>query len=172
MDPRADTKLPECDLVMKGGITSGIVYPPALFELHKHYRFNSIGGTSAGAVAAAGAAAAEYGRDKIVLDENGQETDGFTRFTNAADDLNKQILKLFNADQSTQAIGSLAKAIGVFGSDGKPPTLWERVSRAWESLRKFDTPWFWTGAAIAAIIGALIGGGLWALGNLFGLWEI
>ena len=46
-------KLPrrECDIVMKGGVTSGIVYPPALLELQETYRFNSIGGTSAGAVA-------------------------------------------------------------------------------------------------------------------------
>jgi predicted acylesterase/phospholipase RssA len=51
-----------CDLVMKGGITSGIVYPPAIVELAKHYRFKSIGGTSAGAIAAAVTAAAEYQR--------------------------------------------------------------------------------------------------------------
>ncbi len=52
----------ECDLVLKGGITSGIAYPPALLRLATRYRFRSIGGTSAGAIAAAGAAAAEYGR--------------------------------------------------------------------------------------------------------------
>jgi predicted acylesterase/phospholipase RssA len=52
----------ECDLVMKGGVTSGVVYPSALSVLAKRYRFHSIGGTSAGAIAAAGAAAAEYGR--------------------------------------------------------------------------------------------------------------
>jgi Patatin-like phospholipase len=55
----------ECDLVMKGGITSGIVYPPTLLELQKHYKFRSIGGTSAGAIAAVAAAAAEYNRDGI-----------------------------------------------------------------------------------------------------------
>jgi predicted acylesterase/phospholipase RssA len=54
----------ECDLVMKGGITSGIVYPPLVIKLHEAgYRFRSIGGTSAGAIAAAVTAAAEYGRD-------------------------------------------------------------------------------------------------------------
>ncbi len=53
----------ECDLIMKGGITSGVVYPPAILELAKQYRFRSVGGSSAGAIAAAGAAAAEYGRD-------------------------------------------------------------------------------------------------------------
>lgn len=51
-----------CDLVMKGGITSGIVYPPLVAELANHYQFKNIGGTSAGAIAAAAAAAAEYRR--------------------------------------------------------------------------------------------------------------
>jgi Patatin-like phospholipase len=48
--------------VMKGGITSGIVYPPAVLTMASTYRFRSIGGTSAGAIAAALTAAAEYGR--------------------------------------------------------------------------------------------------------------
>jgi predicted acylesterase/phospholipase RssA len=51
-----------CDLVMKGGITSGVVYPLAILELSKDYRFKNIGGTSAGAIAAAVTAAAEYRR--------------------------------------------------------------------------------------------------------------
>jgi len=51
-----------CDLVMKGGVTSGIVYSPAICELAQHYHFRSIGGTSAGAIAAAVTAAAEYQR--------------------------------------------------------------------------------------------------------------
>ncbi|MEM5491518.1 patatin-like phospholipase family protein [Hoeflea sp. AS16] len=54
----------KCDLVMKGGITSGVVYPMAVVELAKEYRFQNIGGTSAGAIAAVVTAAAEYGRDK------------------------------------------------------------------------------------------------------------
>lgn len=52
----------KCDIVMKGGITSGVVYPHAVCELAQTYRFCSVGGTSAGAIAAAGTAAAEYGR--------------------------------------------------------------------------------------------------------------
>lgn len=52
----------ECDIVMKGGVTSGVVYPYALLELARVYRFRSIGGTSAGAIAASFAAAAEYSR--------------------------------------------------------------------------------------------------------------
>src|SRR5438874_11437292 len=52
----------ECGIVMKGGITSGVVYPLAACELAKSYRFRRVGGTSAGAIAAAATAAAEYGR--------------------------------------------------------------------------------------------------------------
>jgi predicted acylesterase/phospholipase RssA len=58
-----------CDLVMKGGITSGVVYPSAVVELAEKYRFDNIGGASAGAIAAVVTAAAEYGR----------ETGGFKR---------------------------------------------------------------------------------------------
>jgi predicted acylesterase/phospholipase RssA len=53
---------PQCDLVMKGGITSGVVYPKLIAELAGKYRFKNIGGTSAGAIAAAACAAAEFGR--------------------------------------------------------------------------------------------------------------
>ena len=52
----------QCDMIMKGGITSGIVYSYAILELARRYRLRSIGGASAGAIAAAFAAAAEYAR--------------------------------------------------------------------------------------------------------------
>jgi predicted acylesterase/phospholipase RssA len=58
-----------CDLVLKGGIASGVVYPGALVELAKRYRFCNLGGTSAGAIAAAVAAAAEYRRQETGSDE-------------------------------------------------------------------------------------------------------
>ncbi|WP_045880030.1 patatin-like phospholipase family protein [Pseudofrankia sp. DC12] len=51
----------QCDLIMQGGITSGIVYPAAVAELHERYDFRSIGGASAGAIGAALTAAAQFG---------------------------------------------------------------------------------------------------------------
>lgn len=51
-----------CDLVMKGGITSGILYPPAICRIAERFHLVGIGGTSAGAIAACAAAAAEYRR--------------------------------------------------------------------------------------------------------------
>jgi hypothetical protein len=53
-----------CDIVMKGGITSGVVYPAAVCELATTYSFKNIGGASAGAIAATASAAAEYARRK------------------------------------------------------------------------------------------------------------
>jgi NAD-dependent SIR2 family protein deacetylase len=38
------SKLKECDLIMKGGITSGVVYPQAVLALKDKYRFRNIGG--------------------------------------------------------------------------------------------------------------------------------
>lgn len=66
----------ECDLIMKGGVTSGVVYPHAVVEIARSYRLRSIGGTSAGAIAAVLAAAAEYRR---------QSTGDFSGFEDAQD---------------------------------------------------------------------------------------
>lgn len=52
----------ECDLIMKGGITSGVVYPLAIEVFSRRFRLRSLGGASTGAIAAAAAAAAEFGR--------------------------------------------------------------------------------------------------------------
>src|SRR5215472_14364390 len=73
MEDRSITDLKKCDIVMEGGITSGIVYPGAICRLAKAYRFHSIGGTSAGAIAASLTAAAEYARHqgRDVFDEVG-----------------------------------------------------------------------------------------------------
>ena len=57
-----DQTRPECDVVMKGGITSGVVYPRALATFARTYRLRSLGGASAGAIGAALGAAAEFGR--------------------------------------------------------------------------------------------------------------
>jgi len=51
-----------CDLVLKGGVTSGVVYPSAIERIAQDFSLIGIGGTSAGAIAACGAAAAEYRR--------------------------------------------------------------------------------------------------------------
>jgi predicted acylesterase/phospholipase RssA len=86
----------ECDIIMKGGLTSGIAYPVAILELARKFRFRSIGGTSAGAIAAALTAAAEYGR----------EHGGFRRLRGVSDELCKgsRIVDLFQPAASTRPL--------------------------------------------------------------------
>jgi hypothetical protein len=52
----------QCEVIMNGGITSGVVYPWALAEFARRYRLRGLGGASAGAIGAALGAAAEFGR--------------------------------------------------------------------------------------------------------------
>jgi hypothetical protein len=79
---------PMCDIVLKGGLTSGVVYPLALVRLAKNFRFSNIGGTSAGAIAAAAAAAAEYGRQT----GGGR---GFARLEQIPEEIGPHLLALF-----------------------------------------------------------------------------
>src|SRR5437762_43484 len=83
----APTKLLECDLVMKGGITSGVVYPRAACHLAERYHFRNIGGASAGAIASAFVAAAELGR--------GKPDAGFDKLYQLPDELGTKLKSLF-----------------------------------------------------------------------------
>lgn len=93
----------ECDAIMKGGVTSGIVYPYAILEIATRYRFRSLGGTSAGAIAAAFAAAAEYARS-IRGDPS-----GFVRLQRYCDQLPSILLSLFQPDRDFDAAIKLGK---------------------------------------------------------------
>lgn len=53
------------DVTMKGGTTSGVVYPLAVCEIARSFKLRNVGGASAGAIAAAAAAAAELGRTRM-----------------------------------------------------------------------------------------------------------
>lgn len=70
MTETAEVQVPqrECDLVMKGGITSGVVYPTAIRKIAAEYHFRNFGGASAGAIAAVAAAACEFRRNNGVED--------------------------------------------------------------------------------------------------------
>jgi predicted acylesterase/phospholipase RssA len=101
-----------CDIVMKGGITSGVVYPGAVVKLAKRYRFRSIGGASAGALAAVAAAAAEHGR----------ESGGFARLAEVPQELASTvdgapfILTMFQPEPSTRSLFRAALAFQRFGA--------------------------------------------------------
>jgi predicted acylesterase/phospholipase RssA len=89
----------DCDLVMKGGITSGIVYPLAACELARQYRFRSIGGSSAGAIGAVMVAAAEHGRD----------SGGFRRLAELPVKLGPRLGDMFTAGPSTHTALTVLK---------------------------------------------------------------
>jgi predicted acylesterase/phospholipase RssA len=76
-----------CDLVMKGGITSGVVYPSAIAELASRYQLRNIGGASAGAIAAGAAAAAEYRRQT----DPTHPMAGFERLAGLGEELGKPL---------------------------------------------------------------------------------
>lgn len=118
MTNTATNETPQCDLVMKGGITSGVVYPRLIAELAGKYRFKNIGGTSAGAIAAAGCAAAEYGR------LSGKNPQGFDALSKLPEQLIEKVGKpsgsmLFHLFQPA---ASVAKHFAVLVSTlNKPP---------------------------------------------------
>ena len=142
----------ECDLVMKGGITSGIVYPKAVLALKDTYTFRNIGGTSAGAIAAVATAAAEFGRD--ATDASGK--DGFNRL----DDLNARLCEqgflrsLFQPSPETRALMEVASASMKAGGRTKPGRVLSKVAGTAAALVR-GTPW-------AVLLGAGAGIGLGA----------
>ena len=96
-DHPAPDVLLECDLVMKGGITSGVVYPTAAVALKDKYRFRRIGGASAGAIAAVLTAAAEFARQSGATGTDA----GFARLEKLPVALQSQLTDLFQPSRST-----------------------------------------------------------------------
>jgi predicted acylesterase/phospholipase RssA len=117
----------ECDLVMKGGVTSGVVYPPVVRKLAKKYRFRNVGGTSAGAIAAAVTAAAEYGREK----------GGFTKLKALSDQLGQDnfLRNLFQPSKETQPLMDTLYA--VFIDRTKQEKTEEKTDKKKSPLEKF-----------------------------------
>ncbi len=150
----------QCDLVMKGGITSGIVYPPALSELAAKYIFNSIGGTSAGAIAAASAAAAEYRRWATGTNV------GFDELLATASWLGgkKRLFRLFKAPKGTRPIMSMIDASGGFGGFGssnvpgflRPAATVGKV--LWALMRVSPWRFFTFGLLVAFLLAFPMGG--------------
>lgn len=97
-----------CDLIMKGGITSGVVYPSAVCELAKVYTFKNIGGASAGAIAAAAAAAAECGRISGRRRAGGES--GFGELERMPAWLAGNLSHLFRPDPPTRPLFNLLRA--------------------------------------------------------------
>lgn len=99
----------ECDLIMRGGITSGVVFPKAITRLATRYSFFNIGGTSAGSIAAIMAAAAEYRRETGKTDE--EKEAGFRVIDGMAEDLATNLRKLFQPSAGTRSLFEVAMAM-------------------------------------------------------------
>jgi len=87
-----------CDLVVKGGVTSGVVYPLVVTKLAEDYRFENIGGTSAGAISAVITAAAEYGR----------KTGGFKKIEQLPKELSTDLITKFQPLPKFQPLFNVA----------------------------------------------------------------
>ncbi|HXX32109.1 MAG TPA: patatin-like phospholipase family protein [Myxococcaceae bacterium] len=138
--PSDSSGLLPCDLVMKGGITSGVVYPGAAFALAQRYRFVNIGGSSAGAIAAAVTAAAEYRRSSQ------RTTAGFARLRDVTASLaaEDRLLDLFQPTPACAALFDLLAAAL------RPGAAAERVlCAAWTAVTVFPV------ATVASLLPAI-----------------
>lgn len=159
----------ECDLVMKGGLTSGVVYPPVILELATKYRFRNIGGTSAGAIAAAATAAAEYGR------ASGRGQEAFQTLNQISQDLSsclvpigaqKQdpcevsfLLNLFQPTAETKPLFDIALTLLQKEPTTKPPKRFStlfRVLRFKTILKTHLGIYFAQGAKIGLVVALVI----------------
>ncbi|MGD1065508.1 MAG: hypothetical protein ABR975_01685 [Vulcanimicrobiaceae bacterium] len=160
-----------CDIVMKGGITSGIVYPAAVVEIAKAFVFKNVGGTSAGAIAAALTAAAERCRCATGTDA------GFQRLANVPTWL-AQDNRLFNLFVPSTKTASLFKTVVALAGRPRfqPALVAKLVGLAWAypiaslvgalvgavfivalCLQQGVSPWLWWPALVLAIATLLVG---------------
>lgn len=127
-----------CDVVLKGGITSGVVYPLALTSLATKYRFSSIGGTSAGAMAAAAAAAAEYGR------QTGHP--GFERLAKIPEEIGSGLLSLFQPTPTLKPVFDMFVA-----AMGMKSKMGSAFAVAWAAIKGY-----WGTALLGVILGLVV----------------
>ncbi|GAB3060904.1 RpoH suppressor SuhR [Intrasporangium mesophilum] len=186
----------ECDVIMKGGITSGVLYPLAVCELATAYRLRNVGGTSAGAIAAAAAAAAEHGRSS---QRPGSGFPGLAALPDwlGADD---NLVNLFRPPSSTRRLhGLLLRAVkpgasrlgllvGAVAASFRSRRWWMPVGGLLPGallvtallVADATSPLTWIGVVVAlllAVIGLVVGaalavaldGGEAIEGNMFGL---
>jgi len=147
----------DCDIVMAGGVTSGIIYPGAVAMIARRYSFHSIGGTSVGAIAAAVTAAAEYGRrterNPAAFEEVGKLSKSLG---DVADDGHSRLFHLFTPEEVTKPLLSLVTPI--FGGGGalkKALTVFSVTLSAWQ----FALPVAIVALAGLYLIGFLLFGG-------------
>lgn len=150
--PRTDLSVPaECDLVMEGGVTSAVVYPPFVCEIAAHYRLRQVGGTSAGAIAAAAAASAQLGELRKPARISGRPggdcwPTGFAGLRKLTSELARDgdrapLLGLFTPDGRTAPTFAIARAALVGGSRGRLRRVLREMARYLWRHQKTDLLW-------------------------------
>lgn len=130
----------ECDLIMKGGITSGVVYPHAIVEIAGEYRLRNIGGTSAGAMAAVLAASAEYRRQ---ASSSKLDFAGYDGIAEIAVELGEDMQSLF------QPSPALAKLFDILiGTLNRPPYRDPKIAFVFATLKAY-----WKRTLVAVVVG-------------------
>lgn len=134
----------ECDLIMKGGITSGMVYPLAACRLATRYRFRQVGGASAGGIAAALTAAAESQRQRT------GSADGFLRLRSIPGVLGESLATLF------QPSNGLRRAFEAAITWTEPD--WSTTKKARVTVVKVvgSFPWLFLGVTLLALVPGLL----------------
>lgn len=146
----------ECDVVLKGGITSGVVYPRALGRFAATYRFRRLGGSSAGAIGAAMGAAAEHAR--------GRTGAGFEALERVPEELGEgRLAGLFQPTAATRPLLRLGLALTGHDRPGPPRSGVARVAASAVALV--------TGWPLYGLLGALPGLAGVALAVHVGAWA-
>jgi deferrochelatase/peroxidase EfeB/predicted acylesterase/phospholipase RssA len=173
-----------CDVVMEGGVTSGIIYSWAVVELAKEYRFKNIGGSSIGAFAAALTAAAEYRR-------RNDSIEGFQWLAKLPGELAKKdsenkttLLQLFRPQDKTRRLFKIFLATLGHGGTTKrifcalAAALWQyrlltllaSIVTAVLALGPFVLIWLgWFVPPLSSLALQLVGIGSWAIALLLAL---
>lgn len=153
---------------MKGGVTSGVVYPPAICHLASKYILRNIGGTSVGAIAAVLAAAAEY-RRRAGLNGGGSGGEGYVTLSKLPAFLTQSgaMLRLFAADPP--AAGFLRIALSFVGAGAFGAKAVKAAVAIFSDLRyavlgavvtlAFAAAFYaaWNGSILALVVGLLCG---------------
>lgn len=109
----------ECDAIMEGGVTSGVVFPSFIARLATRFDLRSIGGTSVGAVAASAAAAAQFWRNDCRSQGRPNQSErGFDRLAGLAQELKQPaangrstLFSLFQPVQATRRHFAILSAV-------------------------------------------------------------
>jgi len=141
---------PVCDIVMKGGVASGIVYPYAMLRVAQRYRLAGIGGTSAGAIAAALTAAAEYARQAK------NDHQAYVRFEAKCLELPKRLGSLFQPSPALRPAFSVLTALMELADPGSRAPA-DRIRNLWRKAGAVARLLFST-ANLFVLAFALLGG--------------